>query len=101
MKKNTVIADSEEKVKAKVIDWLTFSAGGQLIAFKPEDEMAGIVDIIVKDRAEYKVGAEAFLQIRECKRDTRERVYYDNVPTGVINPREDFFFLFQFYIAVC
>jgi len=49
----------EEKIKDKVVDWISLETNGRLIAFKPEKGS----DLVIEKKGDY-VGKKIFLQIK-------------------------------------
>lgn len=88
----------QEEVENKIIDAVTFAAGGRLIAFKPENMKKG-ADLVIERKGKYKEGGISF-KINIFVRPTGDyNIVKDFLPED-LNFSKDFYLLFVFFNEV-
>ena len=98
MNKNSNPIDIKDKIEDKIIDYLAFEAGGQLIVTNPP--VTSPADLAIKKRGEYYDGTTIYLKIKEYKKSDKEKIYRAEVIEGEFEPREDFYLLFIYFDIV-
>ncbi len=84
-----------QKIKNKVIEWITKKAEGRVTIFKPKAGMKG-VDFIVKKRGEYK-GKGVYVQVKACRSLHNDKIFIKDIQQKDFEPREDFYLIFTYF----
>ena len=99
MKGNIPIVNIEEKIGAKVIDWISASTSGQLIITKPEKSNS-IVDLIIQKRGDYSDKEISYLTIKQCRKGEKEGFFTSAITEGEIISNESLYVLFIYFDIV-
>ncbi|MBU2539681.1 hypothetical protein KJ786_00760 [Patescibacteria group bacterium] len=91
--------ETKEKIENKIIDWVAETASGKLTIVKPPNTLVG-TDIIIKKRGEYYDDIEIHLQIRECEKEIKEKVFINKISEGEYEEKLNFYFLFSSFDIV-
>lgn len=97
MKKNSTLIDHKEKIKNKIIEWITTSADSPLIVAKPAVESNSTADLVVEARSEYEINYRISLKIQNCQKKPLEKFLTSSVDENEIALKSDFYFLFIFF----
>lgn len=93
------VANIEEKIEAKVTDWISTSTNGQLIVTKPEKSNS-VVDLVIQKRGDYSDKETAYLKVKPCNRAGKEGFYTSTIVDGEIIANESLFVLFVYFDIV-
>ncbi len=87
-----------EKIKNKVVGWITKKAGGNVTVFKPKPDKLDIkgTDFIVKKRGEYK-GRAVHIQVKGCTSLYENKIFIKDIQQDSFEPREDFYLIFAYF----
>ncbi len=91
--------DIKEKIENKIIDWITAGASGQLIIFKPVDDLI-IADLAVKRRGEYYKNITIYLRLGYCGKNEKEKIYSSKVLKRKLGQGENWYLLFVYFDVV-
>ncbi len=85
MEPSIFLNDNKEEIENSIIDLIAEVSTGQLMVFKPTEEMP-LVDLVVKKRGKYYNNNVLFLQVQKCRKEKgffrveipKKRIIQDN-----------------------